>query len=72
MPERLLRKPIDPPHASFIHTEMAKELAFDPKGRLFVGSIIKPGWVSQPDHGVRFSIVFTTLASLGAHGAPTR
>jgi glucose/arabinose dehydrogenase/mono/diheme cytochrome c family protein len=34
-------------------------LAFDPGGRLFVGSITEPGWMSQPDRGALFRIDFT-------------
>ena len=34
-------------------------LAFDPKGRLFVGSITEPGWMAQPDRGGLFRIDFT-------------
>ena len=34
-------------------------LAFDPKGRLFVGSITEPGWMAQPDRGALFRIDFT-------------
>jgi glucose/arabinose dehydrogenase len=34
-------------------------LAFDPAGRLFVGSITEPGWMSQPDRGALFRIDFT-------------
>lgn len=34
-------------------------LAFDPKGRLFVGSITEPGWMAQPDRGAVFRIDFT-------------
>jgi hypothetical protein len=31
-------------------------LAFDPKGRLYVGSITEPGWMAQPDRGALFRI----------------
>ena len=31
-------------------------LAFDPKGRLFVGGITEPGWMAQPDRGALFRI----------------
>jgi hypothetical protein len=31
-------------------------LAFDPKGRLFVGAITTPGWMGQPDRGALFRI----------------
>jgi glucose/arabinose dehydrogenase/cbb3-type cytochrome oxidase cytochrome c subunit len=34
-------------------------LAFDPKGRLFVGAITTPGWMGQPDRGALFRIDFT-------------
>jgi hypothetical protein len=34
-------------------------LAFDPKGRLFVGGITTPGWMGQPDRGALFRIDFT-------------
>lgn len=34
-------------------------LAFDPRGRLFVGSITEPGWMSQPDRGALFRIDYT-------------
>ncbi len=34
-------------------------LAFDPKGRLWVGSITEPGWMAQPDRGALFRINFT-------------
>ncbi len=34
-------------------------LAFDPKGRLYVGSITEPGWMAQPDRGALFRIDFT-------------
>jgi hypothetical protein len=34
-------------------------LAFDPKGRLFVGGITEPGWMAQPDRGALFRIDFT-------------
>jgi hypothetical protein len=34
-------------------------LAFDPKGRLFVGSITEPGWMAQPDRGALFRIDYT-------------
>jgi hypothetical protein len=33
-------------------------LAFDPKGRLFVGGITEPGWMAQPDRGALFRIDF--------------
>jgi hypothetical protein len=31
-------------------------LAFDPKGRLWVGAITEPGWMAQPDRGALFRI----------------
>ena len=34
-------------------------LAFDPKGRLWVGSITEPGWMAQPDRGGVFRIDYT-------------
>jgi cytochrome c551/c552 len=34
-------------------------MAFDPKGRLWVGSITTPGWMGQPDRGALFRIDFT-------------
>jgi hypothetical protein len=34
-------------------------LAFDPKGRLWVGSITEPGWMAQPDRGAVYRIEFT-------------
>jgi cytochrome c551/c552 len=34
-------------------------LAFDPKGRLYVGSITEPGWMAQPDRGALFRIDYT-------------
>jgi hypothetical protein len=34
-------------------------LSFDPKGRLFVGSITEPGWMAQPDRGALYRIDFT-------------
>ncbi len=34
-------------------------LAFDPRGRLFVGSITEPGWMAQPDRGGLFRLDFT-------------
>jgi len=34
-------------------------LNFDPKGRLWVGSITEPGWMSQPDRGGVYRIDFT-------------
>jgi hypothetical protein len=34
-------------------------LTFDPKGRLFVGSITMPGWMGQPDRGAMYRIEYT-------------
>jgi glucose/arabinose dehydrogenase/cytochrome c551/c552 len=34
-------------------------LAFDPRGRLFVGGITEPGWMAQPDRGALFRLDFT-------------
>lgn len=34
-------------------------MAFDPKGRLWVGSITTPGWMGQPDRGALFRIDYT-------------
>jgi hypothetical protein len=34
-------------------------LGFDPKGRLFVGSITEPGWMAQPDRGGLYRIDYT-------------
>jgi hypothetical protein len=34
-------------------------LAFDPKGRLWVGSITEPGWMAQPDRGGLYRIDWT-------------
>jgi cytochrome c553 len=34
-------------------------LTFDPKGRLWVGSITEPGWMAQPDRGAVYRIDFT-------------
>jgi hypothetical protein len=34
-------------------------LAFDPRGRLFVGGITEPGWMAMPDRGALFRIDFT-------------
>jgi len=34
-------------------------MAFDPKGRLYVGSITEPGWMAQPDRGALFRIDYT-------------
>lgn len=34
-------------------------VTFDPKGRLWVGSITEPGWMAQPDRGAVYRIQFT-------------
>jgi glucose/arabinose dehydrogenase len=34
-------------------------LAFDPRGRLWVGAVTEPGWMAQPDRGALFRIDFT-------------
>lgn len=34
-------------------------LTFDPKGRLWVGSITEPGWMAQPDRGAVYRLEFT-------------
>jgi len=34
-------------------------LTFDPKGRLWVGSITEPGWMAQPDRGAVYRLQFT-------------
>jgi hypothetical protein len=34
-------------------------LAFDPRGKLYVGGITEPGWMAQPDRGALFRIDFT-------------
>lgn len=34
-------------------------LAFDPRGRLWVGGITEPGWMAQPDRGALFRIDYT-------------
>ena len=34
-------------------------LCFDPRGRLYVGSITEPAWMAQPDRGGLFRIDFT-------------
>ncbi|HEY7312836.1 MAG TPA: hypothetical protein VH643_25960, partial [Gemmataceae bacterium] len=36
-------------------------LAFDPRGRLWVGGITEPGWMAQRDRGALFRIDFTGL-----------
>jgi len=37
-------------------------LAFDPRGRLWVGGITEPGWMAQPDRGALFRIDYTGRA----------
>jgi mono/diheme cytochrome c family protein len=34
-------------------------LAFDPRGKLYVGGITEPGWMAQPDRGALFRIDYT-------------
>jgi hypothetical protein len=34
-------------------------LAFDPRGKLYVGGITEPGWMAMPDRGALFRIDFT-------------
>lgn len=34
-------------------------LAFDPRGRLYVGGITEPGWMAQPDRGALYAIDYT-------------
>jgi len=34
-------------------------LAFDPRGKLYVGGITEPGWMAQPDRGALYRIDFT-------------
>jgi hypothetical protein len=34
-------------------------LAFDPRGKLYVGGITEPGWMAQPDRGAIFRIDYT-------------
>ncbi len=38
-------------------------LAFDPRGKLYVGGITEPGWMAQPDRGALFRIDFTGKAA---------
>ncbi|MCI0456883.1 MAG: hypothetical protein L0Z62_07890, partial [Gemmataceae bacterium] len=42
-------------------------LAFDPRGRLFVGSVTEPGWMAQPDRGALFRIDFTGQVPFEMH-----
>ncbi len=37
-------------------------LAFDPRGKLYVGGITEPGWMAQPDRGALFRIDYTGKA----------
>ncbi len=34
-------------------------MAFDPRGKLYVGGITEPGWMAQPDRGALFRIDYT-------------
>lgn len=34
-------------------------LAFDPRGKLYVGGVTEPGWMAQPDRGALFRIDYT-------------
>jgi cytochrome c551/c552 len=34
-------------------------MAFDPRGKLYVGGITEPGWMAQPDRGALYRIDFT-------------
>jgi hypothetical protein len=34
-------------------------LAFDPRGKLYVGGVTEPGWMAQPDRGALYRIDFT-------------
>ena len=34
-------------------------LAFDPRGKLYVGGVTEPGWMAQPDRGAVFRIDYT-------------
>jgi hypothetical protein len=36
-------------------------LTFDPKGRLWVGSITEPGWMAQPDRGALYRLDYTGI-----------
>jgi hypothetical protein len=47
-------------------------LAFDPRGRLFVGSITEPGWMAQPDRGAVFRIDFTGQTPFEIHSINVR
>ncbi|HYG75179.1 MAG TPA: hypothetical protein VEK08_09280 [Planctomycetota bacterium] len=47
-------------------------LAFDPRGRLFVGSITEPGWMAQPDRGALFRIDFTGQTPFEIHSINVR
>lgn len=47
-------------------------LAFDPKGRLFVGGITEPGWMAQPDRGALFRIDFTGETPFEMHSINVR
>ncbi|HZU34811.1 MAG TPA: hypothetical protein VFA18_02820, partial [Gemmataceae bacterium] len=47
-------------------------LAFDPHGRLFVGSLTEPGWMAQPDRGGLFRIDFTGQTPFEMHSIHVR
>jgi glucose/arabinose dehydrogenase len=47
-------------------------LAFDPRGRLYVGSITEPGWMAQPDRGALFRIDPTGVTPFEIHSIHIR
>jgi hypothetical protein len=47
-------------------------LAFDPKGRLYVGGITEPGWMAQPDRGALFRIDYTGPVPFEMHSIRAR
>jgi glucose/arabinose dehydrogenase/cytochrome c551/c552 len=47
-------------------------LAFDPKGRLFVGAITTPGWMGQPDRGALFRLDYTGPVPFEIHSIHAR
>jgi hypothetical protein len=47
-------------------------LAFDPRGRLFVGSITEPGWMAQPDRGALFRVDFIGQTPFEIHSINVR
>ncbi len=47
-------------------------LAFDPRGRLWVGSITEPGWMAQPDRGALFRVDFTGEIPFEMHSIRAR